>query len=330
MTASSPSYAGVGGDEAGQGARTMSDLRGIDINLIVVLDAVLTERNLTRAAEAIGSTQPAMSSAMVKLRKMLDDPLLVRSGSVSTLTPRAAALAPVVKAALTEIGRTLNTRPHFDPATSERQFRLSASDYALAVMTAPLLKLLEEEAPRVSVEFSPLNAIGPVDLLREDVAVASASRGVPGKRQSLFSDSMVCIVRRDHPATTDGRLDLTDLAALPYVQVAFGEGIVMYADDVLSAAGIFPRVTRTVPGFLGVPYMVSDSDMFGFVPARLASLYADELAITTVEIPLSLPVLVESAFWHPSRGDDPALRWLVATLRKAAERVEFSEPDAVS
>lgn len=305
----------------------MDELRGIDVNLVVVLDAVLAERSLTRAAEVLGTTQPTVSSAVAKLRRLLDDPLLVRSGRLSELTPKALALQPVVQAAIAEIDRTLNLRPRFDPLTSERQFRMSASDYALSVMTAPLLTVLQEKAPRASVEFSPLNNFDAVDLLRTDVAVASASRGVPGRHQSLFSDTMVCIVRRGHPSLQGGALTLRDLGELPYVQVAFGDGIVMYADDALAAAGVSPRVVRTVPGFLPVPFTVSGSDLFGFVPARIADLYAQSLDLEVARIPLQLPVLVEAAYWHPSRDDDPALRWLLAILREVAERVEFDGDD---
>lgn len=301
----------------------MDDLRGIDINLIVVLDAILTERSLTRAGESIGLTQPAVSGAVAKLRKLLDDPLLVRNGRTFDLTPRALALQPVVSEAIIEVGRTFNLRPMFDPRTSDRQFRLTASDYALSVMTAPLLRVLEEAAPNVSVEFGSLNNIGPVDLLREDVAIASAAHGVPGKRQSLFSDSMACIVRRGHPRLKDGALDLVDLSELSYVQVAFAEHVVMFADDALEAASVRPHVARSVPGFLPVPFLVSGTDMFGFVPTRVAELYGAQLDLTVARIPLPLATLVESAFWHPSRNSDPALRWLLGILRTVAELVEF-------
>lgn len=305
----------------------MDELRGVDINLLVVLDAILTERNLTRAAETLGTTQPTVSGATAKLRAMLDDPLLVRNGRVSELTPRALALQPVVRAAIAEIDRTLNLRPRFDPLTSDRRFRLAASDYALSVMTAPLLEVLREAAPEATVEFSPLSNTGPVDLLREDVVIASAAHGVPGKRQSLFSDTMACIVRRGHPALRDGALGMDDLSTVPYVEVALADGVVMYADETLATAGVTPRVARTVPGFLPVPFTVAGTDMYGFVPARLAERYADELDLEIARIPVPLPVLVEAAFWHPSRSDDPAVRWLVATLVEVAERVEFGGED---
>jgi LysR family nod box-dependent transcriptional activator len=258
---------------------------------------------------------------------MLDDPLLVRKGRVSELTEKGRMLQPLVQAAIAEIDRTLNVRPMFDPLTSDRQFRMSASDYALSVMTAPLLTLLAEQAPNVSVEFSPQSNFGPIDLLRDDVAIAQASREIPGRRQSLFSDQMVCVVRRDHPRLRDGALTQGDLNTLPYVQVALAEGVIMYADDVLAAAGVNPRVSRIVPGFLPVPFAVSDSDRFGFVPERLADTYGDVLGLVVARIPVPLPVLVEAAFWHPSRSDDPALRWLVDILVQVAERVEFGDDD---
>lgn len=305
----------------------MDDLRGVDLNLLVVLDAVLSERSLTRAADVLGTSQPTVSGAVAKLRTMLDDPLLVRSGRLSELTPRAQALQPIVRAALSEIDRTLNLRPMFDPLTSSRHFRLSTSDYALSVMAAPLLAVLEQAAPQVTIDFGPLANFGPVDLLRDDVVVASADRGVPGKHRALFSDALVCLVRRDHPALVDGALSLEQLASLPYVQVAFGEGIVMYADDSLASAGVSPRVARTVPGFLPVPFTVAGSDRYGFVPERVADRYAAQLGLQVARIPISLPVLVEAAFWHPSRNDDPALRWLVSILREVAERVEFADDE---
>ncbi|WP_052226698.1 LysR family transcriptional regulator [Microbacterium mangrovi] len=306
----------------------MNDLRDIDLNLLVVLDAVLTERNLTRAAETLGTTQPTVSVAVAKLRTLLDDQLLIRSGRVSELTPKAVALQPVVAAAMAQIDRTLNLRPQFDPATSDRRFRLSASDYALSVMTAPLLEVLEREAPRTSIEFSPLYEVEPIDLLRDDVVVAAQQVGVPGKHQALFSDSMVCVVSADNPRLVDGRLSMEDLATLSYVRVSLANGVSLYADDVLAASGISPRVRRTVPGFLPVPFTVAGTEMFGFVPARAAELYADELGLAIARIPLPLPVLVESAYWHPSRNDDPALRWLISTLVRVAEKVEFADEDA--
>ncbi len=321
-----PGYAGD--DTQGSGIASMDELRGIDINLIVVLDAVLEERNLTRAGEAIGMTQPAVSSSVAKLRTIIGDPLLVRSGRSFELTERARKLQPFVREAVNQVGRTFNLRPMFDPLTSDRQFRIAASDYALSVMTAPLLRVLAEEAPNASVEFDSLVEVDPVDLLRKDVVVASANRGVPGKRQSLFSDTFVCLVSADHPRLKDGEFTLEDLAAMPYIDVTFSEDVIMVANDALVEAGVTPRVAMQVPGFLPVPYMIEGTEMYGFVPARVAEIFSARLGLTVAKTPLSHRTLVEAVHWHPSKNDDPALRWLVGILRKTAERVEFETADA--
>lgn len=302
----------------------MDDLRGIDINLLMVLDAVLQERNLTKAGEAIGLTQSAVSGAVAKLRTVIGDPLLVRSGRTFELTERAAELRPTVSEAIAEVGRTFNLRPMFDPRTSDRRFHISASDYALSVMTAPLLEMLAEEAPEVSVEFDALNSIDPVDLLRKDVVVTAAGRGVPGKHQSLFSDTFVCLVREDHPLLDDGTLSLQDLERMPYIDVAFADDVIGAANDALAEAGVEPRIAMSVPGFLPLPFLIRGTDMFGFVPQRVAEQWAGRLGLAVAETPLSHRTLVEVAYWHPSKNDDPALRWLVDILRATAERIEFS------
>jgi DNA-binding transcriptional LysR family regulator len=310
----------------------MIDLKDIDVNLIVVLDAILTERSLTKAGEAIGMTQPAVSGALGKLRKLLDDPLLVRNGRTFDLTPKARDLQPAIRDALKEVGRTFNLRPEFDPHTSDRRFRIWASDYVLAIMTSPLLGILEAEAPGTSVEFGALTSepVNPVDLLRTDVVISSANRGIPGKRQALFSDSFVCVVSKENRHLRRTGMTLGDLADLPFVRVSFGDHIVTVPDDALAAAGLEPHIAMTVPGFLTVPFMIEGTDMYGMVPSRLAELYADQLGLAVVDTPIPRSTLVEAVFWHPSKTNDPALRWLVSILRKTAERVEFASEDDFS
>ncbi|MFT4123070.1 MAG: LysR family transcriptional regulator [Microbacteriaceae bacterium] len=308
----------------------MSDLRGIDVNLLVVLDAILAEKNLTRAGEAVGITQPAVSGSLAKLRRLLDDPLLVRVGRSFELTPRALELRPIVEEAMFEIGRTFNLRPTFDPATSERKFFISASDYVLATMTSPLLSVLRKEAPGASVDFDSLpldTAITPVDLLRRDVVIAATGRNIPGKRQSLFSDSFACLVSARNPRLRDGMLSLKDLADLRHVQATFGAVNVTPVDDALSAAGVSPKVGMTVVGFMPVPFALQGTSMVGFVPSRVADLYAQRLELVIAETALPPSTLVEAVYWHPSKTTDPALRWLVGVLRRVAELVEFGTED---
>ncbi|AWR20683.1 LysR family transcriptional regulator [Aurantimicrobium photophilum] len=304
----------------------MTDLRKVDINLIVVLDAILSERNLTRAGELIGMTQPAVSGALARLRQQYDDPILVRVGRGFELTPRGEELIPVVRDAMVEISRTLELLPTFEPATSTRTFYISASDYLLSQMTSPLLSVIEQAAPGVNVEFDALPAganVEPNDLLRRDVIIAGTGRGVPGKRQSLFSDTFVCIVDKTNPRLREGQLSLSDLADLRHVHSNFGEHVHTHVDDMLANAGISPHIGVSVQGFLPVPFAVSGSSMVGFVPERLSEQYSESLGLTIAKTPLNSVTLVEAAHWHPSKTADPALKWLVSMLRTAAEIVEF-------
>jgi LysR family nod box-dependent transcriptional activator len=307
----------------------MTDLRRVDANLIVVLDAVLTERNLTRAGESVGMTQPAVSGSLTKLRQLLDDPLLVRSGRSFELTPKAQQLQPVVAKAMEQIHRTLALQPTFDPATSDRRFYIAGSDYALATMTGTLLSVLRDAAPGTSVAFSSLPMGGPipdpVDLLRYDVMISVPNRGIPGKRMSLFSDRFVCIASADNPRLRDGRLSLADLTQLRYVRASFGPHIVTEVDYTLATAGITPQIAVDVVGFALVPFMVAGTSLVSFVPQRLAAQHATSLGLVIARTPVEPSLLIEAAHWHPARSNDPALKWLLDVLRTTAELVESDE-----
>ncbi|MFT3797393.1 LysR family transcriptional regulator [Microbacterium sp.] len=304
----------------------MSDVRKLDLNLIVVLDALLSERNLTHAGERVGMTQPAVSSALSRLRELFDDPLLEREGRQFVLTPRATSLIPSVAECMASVQRTFDTLPGFSPAESTRTFLVSASDYVLAEITSPLLTVLGREAPHTRVEFVPLpieDVVSPVDLLRRDIMIAGTGRGVPGKRASLFSDRFVCIVDAANPALRDGALCLDALRRLRHVRCVFGAHSSTHIDDMLSAADIVPRTALTVQGFMPVPFAIAGTEWVGWVPERTATRYADLLGLVIAETPIAPSVLVEAAHWHPSKSDDPALQWLVQQLRRAAELVEF-------
>ena len=304
----------------------MTDLRRIDVNLIVVLDAILTEMNLTRAGEAVGMSQPAVSGALARLRQQYGDPLLVRKGRVFELTELAEALKPIVAEAMNEIQRTFEIMPTFDPKVSTRTFSIAASDYVLSQMTGQLLELIEHEAPGVNISFDSLPpdaSISPVDLLRRDVIISGDPR-IAGKRKSLFSDRFVCIVDDKNPRLRGGKLSLADLEELRFVRATFGEDITTQVDQLLSQAGVVPRIGITVRGFVPVPFAVADSTMIGFVPERLAEQYKESLGLVIAETPLPPSMLIEAVHWHPSKTSDPALKWLIEMLRKTSENIEGS------
>jgi DNA-binding transcriptional LysR family regulator len=306
----------------------VTDVRKLDLNLVVVLEALLIECNLTRAGERVGMTQPAVSGALARLRELFDDPLLQREGRGFVLTPRAESLIPAVAECMAAVQRTFDALPAFDAETSTRTFLVAASDYVLSELTSPLLGLLEREAPHTRVEFSGMpvaQMISPVDLLRCDVTIAGTGRNVPGKRTSLFSDRFVCLVDAANPALRDGELSIEAIRRLRMVRSVFGPHVSTHTDDMLAEAGIIPSVAMTVQGFLSVPFALPGTPWIGWVPERTANRYAASLGLVIAKTPIAPSVLVEAAHWHPSKSADPSLQWLVKKLREAAEVVEFGD-----
>ncbi len=305
----------------------MTSLRRIDINLLAVLDAILHERNLTRAGERLGVSQPAISGALGRLRQLYGDPLLVRTGGSFQLSTKAEAIQPLVRQAMVEVARALDLTPTFDPGSSARTFLISASDYVLNFIATPLLAAFAREAPGATVEFNSLpdDSISPIDLLRRDVVIAGADRGVPGKQQRLFTDRFVTVVDAANPRLRDGHLTLNDIAELPHVRATFGGRILTPADEMLRSAGISPTIALSVRGFLPVAPLVQGTGMVGHVPQRIAALERRN-GIAIAQTPLPSTKLVEAAHWHPSKSDDPALLWLLQMLQQAARVVEIDRP----
>jgi len=303
----------------------MTDLRKIDINLIVVAQAILRERNLTKAGQRLGMSQPAVSGALARLRQQYDDPLLVRQGRNFALTDRAESLLPMINEAVLALKQTVQLLPVFEPATSQRTFYLSASDYAMSQLISPLTDLLKSEAPgvRVVCDSLPLGSpVSPEDLLKRDVIIGGTGRGLPGKRRALFSDKFVCIADAANPRVRHGALTMQDLTELRHVRASFGDSNSTHIDDMFAEAGVTPDLAMVVQGFLPVPVAVAGTDLIGHVPQMLAERYASALGLQIVDTPLQ-SFLVEAAYWHPSKKSDPAVNWLVDMLYRTAERVEF-------
>ncbi|MFM1950603.1 MAG: hypothetical protein RL418_290 [Actinomycetota bacterium] len=303
----------------------MTDLRKIDINLLVVLNAILEEKNLTKAGEQVGLSQSAVSGALTRLREHFHDDLLDRKGKSFELSDRAIEIQPLVRKALSEIDQLYNILPNFDAASSDRTFTIAASDYVVSVISQPLLKVLGEIAPKVKIDFEVMpsvKGVSQVDLLRRDVIISSVGTGIAGKRKSLFSDRFVCVVDKNHPRLRQGTLSYNDLEELRMVKAGFGEAINTGVDIWLAESGIVPKVTETVSGFLPVPFAVARSTKYGLIPKKLAIRHLEHLGLVMAETPLPKNILIEAVHWHPSKTQDPAVSWLVEALRQASELIE--------
>jgi DNA-binding transcriptional LysR family regulator len=299
----------------------MGNVSSIDINLLIALAALLEERNLTRAGEKLNMSQPTMSGALARLRRHFDDELLVRDGRQYRLTPLAEQILPDVRDALRQVERTLDARPGFDPATSTRAFSLAMSDYAVTVLVEPLMRRVHELAPNVTLELTPIPpdmADSDRGILRYDLLIAPLGYRFPADCEEVFRDRFVCITDPANPRLTDGRLTMEDLSALPHAAPTFGQrGVLNSVDRVLDDLHVTRHVQVTTVGWLPVPFVVAGTDLVAVVPERLARRVAATAGVVVCEPPFGTVELIEAAWWHPTRGQDAALRWLRSIATEA-------------
>jgi DNA-binding transcriptional LysR family regulator len=300
----------------------MSGASSADLNLLIVLAALLEERNLTRAGERVNMSQPAMSGALARLRQHFDDDLLVRDGRQYELTPLAERLLPDVRDALRQVERTLEGRPEFDPGASTRTFSLAMSDYAAMVLVKPLMRRVGEVAPGVRLEVSPI----PPDalesdraLLQHDLLIAPGTYKFPGRREEVFRDRFVCITDPANPRLAGGGLTMADLGDLPHAAPTFGpRDLLNPAERALDGLRVPRRVQVSTVGWLPLPFVVAGTDLVAIVPERLARRVAAKAGVAVCEPPFGKVELIEAAWWHPTRTGHPALRWLRRTVAEAA------------
>ena len=308
----------------------MADAERLDANLLVTLHALLTERNITRAAASLRTTPAAVAHALTRLRAQLGDDLLIRTGRSFELSEVATRLRPTVEAAVLEAERTWNLRSEFDPATSDRRFLISASDYAMTVLAEPLFELVETEAPGVSISFEslPVTTAG-LDsvLMRRDVVIASHDRGIPGQRWTLFDDELVVVARRGHPEVVEGTLSAEALSRVSFAVSTLGPrfGLV---DEMFSRAGIVPRVAVRVGGFGPIPWLITTNDLVSIMPRRLQQRHAERLPIMEVGSPLAPMRMSEAAYFNPAVAEDAGVKWLLGALRRVPPAGRDPRPEA--
>jgi LysR family transcriptional regulator, nod-box dependent transcriptional activator len=301
-------------------------LGGIDLNLLVALEALLSERSVTRAAQRVGLSQPGMSNALARLRVVLGDPLLVREGAALVPTARAEALAGPVREALGLIRDALETPASFDPARDRRSFRVSCSDYSVLMLIGPLVRDLAADAPGVAVEVIPRlpdagQALdrGEVDLVIEPSEIMGRT-DLPGAR--LWDDRWMCCVWEDNTRVGErmGLDDYTALGHLIYSMGASGQPVAL-PDLHLARLGVQRRIEVSVESFLLAPFLLQGTDLVTLVPARAQAFLRRTGAIRILEPPVEFPTLVEMLWWHPRSTTDPAHTWLRERITRVAGSV---------
>lgn len=302
------------------------NLSRLDLNLVVALRALLEERNVTRAGQRVGLSQPAMSAALSRLRRHFDDDLLARVGGHYELTALGQVLLDRANTAYDLLERLFASQADFDPAKESREFKLVASDYAVAVFGAELARVVHREAPGIRLRFAqtPNTVVDATDSLLSTTDGLLMPHGVISDfpATDLYQDRWVFLVAEDHPSVDD-RLTQEDLARLPWV--TYQRTYDAPAVRQLGMLGIEPRVEVSVDSFQIMPLLVSGTRRIALIQARLARLLAPLAAVRVVEPPYEAVPLREALWWHPVHTHDAAHIW----LRETAARVGGRMTDAV-
>ncbi len=303
----------------------MRDLSRIDWNLIPALDALLTERNVSRAARRLGVTQPAASHALARLRRHFGDDLLVRRGNAYLLTPTAERLAPLVRQAVSASTSAMAAVGVFDPRSCTQRFTVAASEYAQTSFMPALARALADVAPGATLDVvtpfaEPFRTAEDV-VLGTDGWVAPREVLVGYPSTGMLADRWVCVVADDNAGVGED-LSLDNMRDLRWVAPTVrGEPLRLHLDG-LAAVGVEPVLALTTPSFASVPFLVAGTDRIGLLQHSLASLLAAQAGVRVLECPWSVQALHLTFWWDKQYEEDPAHRWLRALVEDTMRDVD--------
>jgi DNA-binding transcriptional LysR family regulator len=300
------------------------NLAAIDANLLVSLHALLSEQNVSRAAQSVGLAQSSMSHTLARLRSHFGDALLVPSGRRLVLTERGRSLVQPVRLAMAQLDRVFTPQEAFDPSISTRGFRLVATDNIELYLLPRLMRLVAREAPRISLHLHHL----PLDWMKALTSGAvdlKLGRKYPlppaFQCEDLFEERFTCVVRRNHPLRSS-RPTLAQFAALTFLDVvpssSAGVDVRGFVDDVLAQQGFERRVALKVSHFLVAPHVVASSDLALIASERVITPFVETLGLRALRIPLTVAGYRLNQVWFERSGDDAGHLWLRRAISRAA------------
>jgi DNA-binding transcriptional LysR family regulator len=315
-------------------------MSNLDLNLLRVFDAILRERNVLRASEAINLSPSAVSHALSRLRAFLNDDLFVRTVSGMEPTARALEMAPLVRDALVIIDRAIGPK-QFDPGSTERQFCIAATDYMTAVVLPQFFRATSIAAPRASVTLLPASRIDlttQIDVGRVEIALGSFSNVPPRiHEQTLFEERDMMVIASDHPLA-GRKIGLTEFAGLPLLVVSTGgaedgflseRGLTRRTEmfdraplvAALESIGKRPEFRIVQPHFLAIPSLLAGTQTAAIVPASLARLFSQSGVAYAAELPWKATTRALQMIWHERHTQDQGHTWLRTMLADAARDV---------
>jgi DNA-binding transcriptional LysR family regulator len=296
------------------------NIRNIDLNLLVILDALIAERSVSRAAHRLGLTQSAVSHALRRLRALFGDDLLMRSAGGMDLTARAIHLAEELRVVLGQIQSMVNQRGAFDPATSTRVFRLRVSDYVSSFLLGRLCRVMRTEAPGTRLDVGHFSETGE-DLIGDEIHVRLGPDNSKSKysRLRVFEDEFVVVMSKRHPLAKR-EMTLERYVSLVHLKVsasAIGTNLI---EDALARRGLKRDIAMRVPSWLDVHPVVSTTDLVAVLPRRWTQTRPFAAACVIKRLPIEEVELAIDAVWHPRHDDDPGHAWIRSTIKKVMQQ----------
>jgi LysR family transcriptional activator of mexEF-oprN operon len=294
------------------------DFRGFDLNLLLVLSALLKERNVTRAAARLFVGQPALSAALKRLRSTFGDELFVRTGQGMKPTPRALELGATLGPLLQALQGTLHQSPAFDPATSERVFRVGLSDSLEVALVPPLLQRLSQRAPGVRLISRMTDGYRAAELLDAgeiELAIGVPHKVAPWQRQlPLFEWAFLCLFDPRHVRLRGKRISMPEYLRYPHVLTSFSASLSGVIDERLQERGLTRRVLFSSGHFATTPMVLRQMPALATMPSFIANIWRDTAGLSTSPVPLPLPSHPVAAWWARANDGDPGLQWLIGEV----------------
>lgn len=296
--------------------------RGLDLNLLVAFNSLLETRSVSRAAEQLNLSQPAMSAALARLRDYFGDQILVAKGKRMYPTAYAEALLPQVQQALRDIDALISTSTTFDPQTSQRTFRIAASDYLMVAVLVPFIADLAVRAPGIRIEnvMPTDDSVAQIEAGKIDLLIAPEQFVSPGHpSELLFEEQHVVVGWNKNPFFRKRQISEEDFWSSGHVMVAFGHHrTVSFADRQLELIGKPRRVEVITSSFTTVPWLLRRSNRITLMHERLANAMIEHFPISAVPVPFPFPVMREVVQYHAARSIDDGLAWLRSELRNVS------------
>lgn len=297
------------------------DTKNVDLNLLRALDVLIAERNVTRAAQRLNLSQPALSAQLNRLRDIFGDQLLVPAQRGMIPTERALELQVPLRRALEQVRHVMAEHCVFDSATADVTFAIAASDYMQYISLIPLMRVLQQEAPRARVAWHPVCGRPVLDQIeRGEIHLwlkPAMHETLELKSSTLFRDEFLCIAREAHPLIK-GAIDLDTFLACDHAIVSpGGGGFTGPTDAALQRSGLERRVVLSVASFLIIPEVIARSNLIALVPARIVRAKSEGLQV--LKPPLEVQGFDVTMIWHPRTDAHPAFRWLRQKLLDLAD-----------